>query len=376
MGRLIAITLAAVVFAGCHQQTEPPSPPGPKIEGERVIFPAASPQLASIASEEIVVRPEPSLRLNGRLAWDEDRTVRVYTPFAGRVERIMVQPGETVRRGQSLATVASPDFGQAQTDARRAETDYALAAKNLERMRELDEHGVIARKEVQVTEAEFQRAEAERARNRARLALYGASGRAVDQTFTLASPIAGTLVERNINPGQELRPDQMGAAPPLFLVTDPTTLWALIDVHEKDLPQLKLGKAVTLRSPAYPSVEFAARIAMVTDFLDPATRTLKVRAVVPNPKRTLKAEMFVTADVAIEGASVLQVPEKPVFFQGGKHYLFVDEGNGAYRRHEVQVGEIHEGLVHISSGLADRSRVVTEGSLFLQQVLAPRRVQN
>jgi cobalt-zinc-cadmium efflux system membrane fusion protein len=375
MRRYFALLLI-LALAGCNSHSEPAPPPGPRVESESVTFPAGSPYLSSLSSVVIKRAPMPPLQVNGRLVWNEDRTVRVYTPFAGRVERILAQPGDAIRKGQALATVASPDFGQAQADARRAEADYGLSVKNLERLRELDQAGVVAKKDVQVSEAEHERAQAERARTHARLALYGSAGRGVDQVYALASPIAGTLVEKNINPGQELRPDQMTSnAPPLFVVTDPTTLWVLLDAAENNLAHLKPGKSISVRVPAYPDEAFPAKIISVTDFLDPATRTIKVRAAVANPAHQLKAEMFVTAEAGTEGLQALQVPEKSVYFQAGKHYLFVDEGGGKYSRHEVRIGEIHNGQVHIVDGLKDGERVVTDGSLFLQQMLQPRRVQ-
>ena len=91
------------------------------------------------------MQPVPATQLNGRVTWNEDKTVRVFTPFAGRVERILAQPGQSVAKGQALAVIASPDFGQAQADSRRAEGDYALSEKNLARVRELEQNGVAAR---------------------------------------------------------------------------------------------------------------------------------------------------------------------------------------------------------------------------------------
>ena len=124
----------------------------------------------------------------------------------------------------------------------------------------------------------------------------------MDQTYTLTSPIAGTVVERNINPGQELRPDQMVAnSPPLFVVTNPATLWAIFDASERDLVMLRVGKVIQVSTPAYRDERYLAKVEAIADFLDPATRTLKIRTRLDNLSRKLKAEMFVTADVASDG---------------------------------------------------------------------------
>ena len=363
-------------LAGCGPRAESTSPPEPRLEGESIVFPAGSAQLDGIHSRVITLQPVPATQLNGRLTWNEDRTVRIYTPFAGRVERIMAQPGEKVARGQALAVIASPDFGQAQAEAGRAESDYGLAEKNLARLRELESHGVAARKDLQAAEADYARLRAELERARKKLALYGKAGIGVDQTYTLTSPIAGVVVEKNINPGQELRPDQMIAnAPPLFVITDPATLWVQLDAAEKDLPLLRPGKAITVNAPAYRDEKFPARITAISDFLDPVTRTIKVRALLDNAHRKLKSEMYVTAEIDADGHRELLVPAKAVFFQGEKHHVFIDEGNGRYTRRTVRIGDIRQNLIEILNGLSDGEKVVTEGSLMLQQTLQPRRVQ-
>ncbi|MBY0267086.1 MAG: efflux RND transporter periplasmic adaptor subunit [Burkholderiales bacterium] len=372
----LLIATAALVAAGCSEPTAVAPAADPVVDKNTITFPAGSSQLESLRAQSIEMQPVPSIRLNGRLTWNEDSTVRVFTPFAGRVERILVQPGQTVTQGQPLAVIASPDFGQAQADARRAESDHALAEKNLARMRELEQHGVAAKKELQAAEAEAARSKAEYDRNRARLKLYGNGRGDVDQTYTLVSPIAGTVVERNINPGQELRPDQMIAnAPPLFVVTNPATLWAVFDASERDLAMLRIGKRIQVSTPAYRDERFPARVEAIADFLDPATRTLKVRTRIDNPSRKLKGEMFVTAEAESDGDQELLVPTRAVYFQAERHYLFIETGQGRYERREVKIGDVRGDQIEILLGLQERESVVVEGSLMLQQVMTPRRVQ-
>ena len=376
MKKLIATALTSLLLAACNQPAQEAPPADPKVENSRITFPPNSNQISNISSIPVEMEPVPLAQLNGRLAWNEERTVRVFTPFAGRVEKILVQPGQKVSSGQALAIIASPEFGQAQADARRAESDFLLAEKNLQRVRELEQHGVAPRKDLQTAEADASRTRAEFERARNKLKLYGASREGVDQVYTLTSPIAGTVVERNINPGQELRPDQMVAnSPPLFVISDPTTLWALFDASERNLAYLHAGKNITVRTPTYRDQSFTARVEAISDFLDPGTRALKVRARIENKNYQLKAEMFVTAEVDADGERELLVPTKAVFFQTEKYYLFLDEGNGVYQRREVKTGDVRNNFVEILSGLNAGEKVVTEGTLMLQQVMQPRRVQ-
>jgi cobalt-zinc-cadmium efflux system membrane fusion protein len=370
-----AALLAVIVASGCDNAAKTQGPPLPKVDGESIVFPQGSPQLASLASEAAVERKAAASTLNGRLTWNEDKTVRIYTPFAGRVSRILVQPGDKVKQGQTLAVIASPDFGQAQAEARRAQGDFALAQQNIARIKDLHQHGVAAAKDLNTAEADYARAESELQRTQARLKLYG-GGSDIDQTYALKSPLAGVVVEKTINPGQELRPDQMGSAPALFVITEPAYLWVLLDATEKDLPRLKLGKLIKIRVPAYPDTAFEAKITTVSDFLDPTTRTIKVRASLDNAQRVLKGEMFVTAAVNGDAGTVLQVPTRAMFFQGGRHFVFVDSGDGRFVRREVKVGDSSDGNITILSGLQSGQKVVSEGALLLQQMLQPRRVVN
>ena len=126
---LISLAMLTLMLGGCDKPVETAPQPQARTEGESVIIPSGAQQTTSLKSLVINMQPVPPTHLNGRVVWDEDKTVRIYTPFAGRVERILVQAGQSVARGQALAVIASPDFGQAQTDARRAESDFALTEK-------------------------------------------------------------------------------------------------------------------------------------------------------------------------------------------------------------------------------------------------------
>ena len=373
LGEIFAVLLVTAMACGCSNETKAPAAPLPKIDGDSVTFAPGSPQLSSLGSAPVAQRRPAAATLNGKLTWDEDKTVRIYTPLAGRVGRILAQPGDRVQAGQVLAEIASPDFGQAQAETRRAQGDYALAQQSLTRVKDLHQNGVAPAKDLHAAEADYARADSELKRTQARLKLYG-GGSEIDQTYALKSPLAGAVVEKNINPGQELRPDQMAGAPAQFVITNPSYLWVLLDASEKDLPQLKIGKTIAIGVPAYANRTFEAKVAAVADFLDPVTRTIKVRATLDNSQRLLKGEMFVTALLGSDAGAVLQVPSRAVFFQGGRHFVFVDGGNGNFLRTEVKTGEVSEGSVTVLAGLQPGQKVVTDGALLLQQLLQPRRV--
>lgn len=363
-----------LLVAGCHHETTPEPAGDPKVSGEKVSFPAGSPQLASLNVAPVESRAPVSTQLSGRLIWNDDVTVRVFTPFAGRVRKITADIGETVEKNGALAEVESPDFGQAQADARKAEGDLKLAERNLTRLRELFAHGAAAKKDLDAAEDAQGQAEAEHSRAVSKIAAYGGHSDSVDEIFILQSPLAGTVVDKNINPGQEIRADvQLANAAelyaPLFVVSDPAHLWIQIDATEVDLPRLQRGSEFTFTSRAFPDQTFTGRVEKVSEFIDPNTRTIKVRGAVDNAQRLLKAEMFVNVNLPDAGTPGISVPAAAVFLKGEKHFVFVQEKPGEFTRQEVAIGSEQAGRALVLNGLQAGQQVVTDGCVLLQQLM-------
>jgi membrane fusion protein, heavy metal efflux system len=364
----------ALCLLGCHSGEKPNQTAEPKVNGDTISMPTNSPQLAALSIEPVITHQPTSMALAGRLLWDENATVRVFSPFAGIVRKLLVEVNQSVMKGAPLAEIQSSEFGQALAEARKAESDFRRTERSLNRVRELATHGAAASKDVEAAEADFASAQAEKERTEARLAIYGASVGSSEQSFLLPSPLAGVVVERNVNPGQEVRPDQMLAnlaqfTAPLFVVTDPARLWIQIDATEIDLPYLRPGRKLTFTSRAFPGQTFTGRVDVVSEFIDPATRTIKVRGTVDNTERLLKAEMFVTVNLPQDQTSGVTVPSKAVFLKGEKHYVFVEHQPGEFSRHEVQLGTEQGGRIVVLAGVQPGERVVTDGCILLQQTL-------
>ena len=161
--RKTAIIFLAAALVACQEKPKEAAPQPTVAEHSIVIFPPGSPQLPQITSVPIEPRRDMVVRFNGRLVWNEDRTVRVFAPFGGRVMSIAVRPGDRVKPGQTLAVLAAPELGLAQAEARKADNDHALAQKNLARVSELFEAGVAPAKDLQAAQADVARTAAERA---------------------------------------------------------------------------------------------------------------------------------------------------------------------------------------------------------------------
>jgi len=375
--------VAAFGLAGCGKEEAKklPEQPAPKVvDGDKVVFLTNAPQLSSIVIETASARTLAITHLTGRLYWNDDSTVRIFTPVAGRVKDIKADLGQPVAVGAPLAEIDSPDFGQARADARAADGNLAVAEKAYTRNKLMQEHGAAAEKDVESAEAAFVAARAERERATARLANYGGSASETNAVYILRSPLAGVLVDKNINPGQELRADMMLANAtqlytPLFVVSDPTKLWLQLDVAESDLPLLRTGEKLRIVSRAFPDKTFDGVIEKIGETLDSNTRTIKVRGVVANPDQLLKAEMYVAVDVLQDVGTAAQagveISSKALFMKGDDSFLFIEQSPGEFKRQQVKVGSERDSKVPIFEGVTPGQKVVTEGALLLQAIVDP-----
>jgi cobalt-zinc-cadmium efflux system membrane fusion protein len=391
---LSASVLAAFGIASCHSEKPgADESAGIKIEGEKISLPPGAPQKATFVVEDARPIEKTILHFTGRLIWNEKTTVPVFSSVAGRVNEILVDLQQRVSKGETLATMASPDFGQAQADAGKADADVKFSERTFKRVSDLFEHGAAAKKDVEAAEDDYESKKTELQRALARLKIYGVGLEpTVDGMFPLKAPLSGMVVEKKINPGQEVRPDQILAndvnvIKPLFVISDPKQLSVVLDVTELDISGLKPGQVLQVHTRAYPDKAFQGILEVIGDSLDPLTRTVNVRGHVDNSEGLLKAEMYVGVDVARDaednppvqtpktgdpaspsrqrGAPV-EIPVKAVFTKDNRHFVFVEKSPGNYERQPVELGSEHAGRVAVTEGLLPGDHVVTEGSLQLQ----------
>ena len=367
--RLLPAFCALLWLSACSHPEEPKPQAPPSVQGATVSFPdQKAPK--DIRLEAVAAESEYAISVPGRLGWDEDRTARVYAPYAGRVERVRVALGDVVTKGQPLADVSSSDIGQAQADLHKAQADQSVARAAVERARELAQAGVIAQKDLQQSEADLARNAAEIGRAKARLVQYGIGSSAVTQGLLIASPLNGVVVERNINGKAEVRSDVQGQ--PLFTISDPGSLWAGIDVDETHLASFHVGQSIQLQAAAWPERSFAATVTSISESVDPNSRTVKVRAKVPNGERLLKAEMFVTARVSQRQSAPI-VPADAVLLSGDRLYVFVQSAPGRFERRAIRARSAGPQAWLVSQGVAPGDKVVVGGALYLEQLIEAAR---
>ena len=337
--------------------------------------------LAADAATVKIVAPEyrtrtALLETNGKVQFDEERLVRVNAPLTGRVVEVLARPGDVVEPGHRLLLLDSPDLGSAKSDYAKAVSDLERSEKALNLARDLFEVKANSEKELRDAENDYRKAAAEKERAASRLLALGlpraqlkdvASREDTSTQIVVRAPRGGVIVERNVTQGQVVSFGQSDTPTNLFVIADLSTMWVLADVYEPDVPKVRLGQVVTITLPCCPGERFDGKITYVSDSVDPQTRTVKVRAVVPNRQRQLKAEMFVKVAVQTGSSNVLAIPQSAVHAEEGQTFVLVDKGNGNYERRPVKVGADLDGAVEVLEGITSQDRIVSAGSILLKK---------
>ena len=368
---LIAAAAAGAIFGASHlHAANQPADPVPARAAEPGVlrYGAGAPQLSSLRIETAAAMPLPMAEaLNGRLALDENRTARISSPIAGRVLKLQAEAGDRVARNAVLLQADAPDLAAADADWRKAQADEQRKKLAFERARNLYTHEVVPQKDVEAADADFRQAVAESRRTALRMKSLHASG-SENGSFSLRAPLAGIVIERQVTPGMELRPDLPN---PLFVVSDPTHLWLLVDVPERSLAQVKPGQKVSLETDAYPDTRFTATVDKVGYALDPATRRIQVRCTVENPDGRLRPEMFARVSfLSDSGRTAIAVPNAGLVSEGINSYVFVEETPGVFRKRQVGLALRGRETSHVDSGIRAGERIVVEGALLLNAEMA------
>jgi cobalt-zinc-cadmium efflux system membrane fusion protein len=333
---------------------------------------------AQIAIGAITVRPiGTQVVTSGKVTFDDRQVAHLFSAVTGRVTRIVSDPGSRVKKGTALAIIESPDVGNAFSDLGKAAADLAAAEHDLARQKDLYESHAGAQKDFEVAQDNYGKAKAEmdRARQKARLFRGGAAD-AVTQQFTLRAPIDGEVIARNVNPGAEVQGQYGGgAAVELFTIGELDRVWVVADVFEMDLGKIKAGAPVSIRVITYPDRLFTGQVDWISDALDPATRTARVRCSVDNRDRALKPEMYATVSIGTEGERAPAIARSAVLRLADQNVAFVYAGDlpgGRLRfaRRVVAVNDEDGGeFLPILGGLETGERVVTSGAILLSGML-------
>jgi cobalt-zinc-cadmium efflux system membrane fusion protein len=334
------------------------------IPGE-VFLAEDSPKKAYIKTATLALSQHPLLEpLVGKISYDEKLTSRISSPVAGRVIATPITLGTPVQTGATLLELDSPDAASAEADYSAAEADYTLAQKAWARQQELYTGKAISQKELEQAQDVLNGASSALQRTQQHLKNLHISTGLSDGHFSLRSPISGIVVERNVNPGMEVRPD---LDKPLYVVSDLKKLTLLMEVFEVNLSKIKLGQKLSVSVPAFPGVVFPASVQYIAQILDENTRTVQVRCDLPNTDGRLLPGMYATINVNSDPEDqAIVLPLTAVFTEGDADYVFIALEDHHYKQRQVNIGLRLKDKAIITDGLQANEQVVIEGALTLR----------
>jgi cobalt-zinc-cadmium efflux system membrane fusion protein len=324
----------------------------------------------------------------GRIAYNEDHATPVFSPYNGRVVRVLARMGDTVKAGDPLLEVETTDLAGAANDllsaadaANKARATLDQAKREEARQVSLFSARAASQRDVEQARvaaagaaSDLRSAEANLAAGRDKLRVLGRSpeqiarieqSRMVDAVVMVPAPIGGTVTQRRVGAGQWL---STGAADPVFTIADLSTMWLVAAVRELDAPLIKVGQPVKVSVGALPGREFDARVIATSAGLDPTTRRMTVRAEVLDPEHLLKPEMFATFRISVgEEQRAVAVPVNALIYRGAEASVWVALDGNRFILRRVKTGIRSGDMVEVMEGLQPGEHVVTGGALFIDR---------
>jgi len=375
---LLAFQICCLFIASAGAQTPP------KGEDSVRVMPDQMHQLRIVKVEVYPFRMQKSAI--GRIAFNEDASTIVLTPFSGRVTRLIAKIGDTVKRGDPLFEIDSPEVVQPQNEflaavaaVNKARSQLELAQIVEKRQKDLYEGKAAALKEWQQAQAQLVGAQndlrsaataLEAVRNRLRMlglteeevAALQEKG-AIRRAIPIYAPIDGTVTARKVGPGQYVRNDP---GEPLYSIANLSTMWLKAQIPEKDIALVRVGQEIEVKITALPERVFKARITAIGAGFEAATRRVIMRSEIPNPNGALKAEMFATFKIMTgEGEPTPAVPVEAVIWEGEVATVWAEREPMVFERRKVKVGMEQDGHLQVREGLKAGERVVARGAIFL-----------
>jgi membrane fusion protein, heavy metal efflux system len=368
-----------------------PTKSGPGTTGARADAPAAAAgeqqdsvdlsdaQLSAVKVEPVGEREFPREKeAVGSIDFNEEMSVQVFTPYAGRIIGLFASVGDDVKKGQTLFTIDSPDLLQAESTLIAAAGVLDLTTRNLTRLKELYTTRAVSQRDLDQGTSDQQTAEGNLRAARDAVRLFGKSDaeidriiadRKADPTLVVPCSIDGRVTARNAAPGLYVQP---GSAPPPFTVANIDTMWMLANVAENDSPAFQVGQPVQVSISAFPGRVFDGTITTVGASVDPNTRRLLIRSEVKDPQHALRSGMFANFIISV-GASARSpaVPLAGVVREGdGSQTIWVTADRRRFTRRTVKIGDQRDGYRQILDGVRPGELVATEGAIFLSNMLA------
>ncbi len=312
-----------------------------------------------------------TLAATGAVAPDISRELPVLSLANGRVVALRVRLGDTVRKGQPIMDVQSPDISAAFGNYIKSVNDEHLAKITLDRDQLLYDKGAIAQTQLEIAQNAEQDATALLRASEQQLRILGVDKSKPSDTVTITAPTAGVVITQNATAAGAAGVTYAGAAGSL-IIADLSHVWIICDVYENDLATIRLGEQADVHLAAYPNRTLHGTISDIGAILDPSLRTAKVRIQVPNPDGSLRLGMFATVTFQSAAQStIVAIPANAVLNLHDRAFVYQPAASpGTFRTHEIRTGRtLTGGLIEVTAGLSPGQSVVAN-ALELQNAAA------
>jgi membrane fusion protein, heavy metal efflux system len=306
------------------------------------------------------------LDLPAHIEADPTRVVHVYPPAGGRIVEMKVRPWDHVTKGQPLAVIESADLSRSVADYHKALADNQVKQAQLKRAKDLFEHSAIAEKDYQQAQADALSSQADLTAARDQIRVFGMDPDHAASSLSVVAPRSGVILDVGASPGEYSK--SLDAPEPLCTVADIGTVWAIGDIYENDLAAAKPGQEAGVTLNAYPGRHWSGRVGVVSDAVDPTTRTLHVRVALANPGERIKPQMFGSIRLTRAVAQAILAPATAVVREGNDAYVFVAKAQGRFERRGVALGRAFGNSIEITKGLNAGETIVSSDPLLLRAV--------
>ena len=314
----------------------------------------------------------PNVDATGSVAFNGDHSTQVLSPVSGPAIRVIANPGDVVHKGETLAEVSSPDFAAALATYRKAETSLRNAKRIYLQDSALFKNDALARNDYEQSQADLASADADLGSAVEGMRSLGVDedqiqavreGRKTSLAAVIRSPIDGTVVEKLISPGQLLA----AGTTPTFTVADLSTVWVFANVYANELGDVSVGQAADVIAEDSPK-PLPGRVDYIASLVDPGTKAVQVRLIVPNRGQALRRDMFVQVQIksTVAHRGILVPVSSVMRDEQNLPFVFVTAPGGTFLRRKITLGRRVGDAYEVPTGLTDGDQVVTEGALFLQ----------
>jgi len=312
---------------------------------------------------------------SGKVAYDDQKVVHVFSPVTGKAVRVIAQLGNHVQKGDPLVTIESPEIGIATSDVGKARADLIATEHDYRRQKDLLETHAASQRDFESAADNYRKAKAELERAEQKARLFH-QGDLTGQSYTLRAELDGEVFMKAVSPGMEIAGQYGGGTPvELFTIGQADKVWVLADVFELDVRRVKMGSKVVVNVAGWPERNFEGTLDWISGALDPTTHATKVRCTFDNADGALKPDMFATVRISVDVKKAIAIPRSSVLRFGDQTVVFLDRGpdKDAKRRFErlpvaVDEGEGSDWLT-VEHGLEKGDKVVTSGAILLSSSL-------